>query len=242
MNKHQIIHLENISKEYDLGEIKIKALNSINLAVCEGDFISIMGSSGSGKTTLLDILSTLLKPSSGKVLIEGLNTTEMTDEQLSVFRGKKIGTIFQNFNLEPKLSALENVITPMWIHKVSKNKRIPLATKLLTQVGLQDRLKNKPNQLSGGQKQRVAIARALAMNPNIIVADEPTGNLDSKSEKQVIDILLKLNKEGKTIILVTHEESIGKIASKRILMQDGEIKKYIGFESCPLWQKIQKNK
>ncbi|MBN2126931.1 MAG: ABC transporter ATP-binding protein [Candidatus Diapherotrites archaeon] len=238
MQKHGIIRLENVSKEYDLGEIKIHALSDINLSICNGDFISIMGPSGSGKTTLLDILSTLLRPSKGKVFIEENDTTEMTDEKLSLFRGKKIGTIFQNFNLQVKLTALENVMTPMWIHKVPKNKRIPLATKLLEQVGLGDRLNNKPNQLSGGQMQRVSIARSLAMNPGIIVADEPTGNLDSKSEKQVIDILMNLNKvQGKTIIMVTHEPELGKLAPKRILMRDGKIQEYFGFEKCPKWIK-----
>ncbi len=234
----QIIRLKNITKEYDLGEIKIKALDEVSLGVCQGDFISIMGPSGSGKTTLLDIMSTLLRPTNGEIFIEGILTSSMNNEKLASFRGKKIGAIFQNFNLLPKLTALENVMVPMWVNETTKKGRKQKAIELLELVGLGDRLNNNPNQLSGGQMQRVAIARALVMNPNIIVADEPTGNLDSKSEKIVINILKKLNKEqGKTILLVTHEESIGNLAKKRIKMKDGKIEKYYGFKDCKKWER-----
>jgi len=234
----EIIRLKNITKEYDLGEIKIKALDGVSLGVCQGDFISIMGPSGSGKTTLLDIMSTLLRPTNGEIFIEGILTSSMNNEELASFRGKKIGAIFQNFNLLQKLTALENVMVPMWVNETTKAGREKKAIELLESVGLGDRLNNKPNQLSGGQMQRVAIARALAMNPKIIVADEPTGNLDSKSEKQVIDVLKKLNQEqGKTILLVTHEESIGNLAKKRIKMIDGKIEKYYGFKECKKWER-----
>jgi putative ABC transport system ATP-binding protein len=236
--EHGIIRLENVSKFYQLGETEIRALDGISLSICEGDFLTVMGPSGSGKTTFLDVLSTMLRPSSGKVFIEGLETNALDDESLASFRGKKIGMIFQNFNLQPKLTAIENVMTPMWINRVAKETRENKAKDLLEQVGLGDRLFNKPNQLSGGQRQRVAVARSLAMDPTIIVADEPTGNLDSKSEDQIMDLLFKLNKEmGKTILLVTHELSIGKKSEKQLYLKDGKIWKTVGFDKCPLWKK-----
>jgi putative ABC transport system ATP-binding protein len=183
-----------------------------------------MGPSGSGKTTLLDVLTTMMKPTRGKVFIEGVETTKMSNSELAAFRGKKIGFIFQTFNLMPKLTALENVIEPMWINGTPRAEREPRARKLLEDVGLGDRLYNRPNQLSGGQKQRVAIARALAMNPSVIVADEPTGNLDSKSGVKVMEILKDLHeKEKRTIIVVTHDESVGKQAERRIFIRDGQI-------------------
>ncbi|MBN1941455.1 MAG: ABC transporter ATP-binding protein [Candidatus Diapherotrites archaeon] len=246
MAKNEIIRLENVSKIYQLGDVQIKALDEINLGICKGEFIAVLGPSGSGKTTLLDVLSTMLQPTSGKVIIEGNATNEMDNERLSQFRGEKIGMIFQSFNLLPKLTALENVMVPMWVNKLSKSQRRKKAVALLEKVGLGDRLYNRPNQLSGGQMQRVAIARSLALDPTIIVADEPTGNLDSKSEDQIIDILCELNtKEGKTILLVTHEPEIGRRAPKQILMRDGKIEKTIGFSKCNgekmLARKMQNN-
>lgn len=219
-----VITLKNVSKIYGMGEIEIKALDDISLTICAGEYVSIMGPSGSGKTTLLDVITTMMKPTKGEVFIEGVNTTKMSNNELAAFRGQKIGFIFQTFNLLPKLTALENVMTPLWINNVPREKREAMATKLLTEVGLGDRLNNRPNQLSGGQKQRVAIARALAMEPKIIVADEPTGNLDSKSSKHVMEILEHLHEEHKTtVIVVTHDESIGKMADRRILIKDGKI-------------------
>ncbi|MDD4251246.1 MAG: ABC transporter ATP-binding protein [Candidatus ainarchaeum sp.] len=219
-----MIRLENVSKIYTLGEIQVKALDNINLSICEQDYVSIMGPSGSGKTTLLDVMSTMMKPTFGKIFIEKKETTKMSNTELASFRGQKIGFIFQTFNLLPKLSALENVMVPMWVNNTTRSERITNAKNILESVGLGDKLQNRPNQMSGGQKQRVAIARALALNPNIIVADEPTGNLDSKSGKIVMDILNDLNKkDGKTLIIVTHDQSIGEKAKRKIVIKDGQI-------------------
>ncbi|MDD3085919.1 MAG: ABC transporter ATP-binding protein [archaeon] len=224
MVKEGVIALRGVSKIYGVGEIEIKALDDIDLSICAGEYVSIMGPSGSGKTTLLDVITTMMKPTKGDVFIEGVNTTKMSNAELAAFRGKKIGFIFQTFNLLPKLTALENVMTPLWINNVPREEREGIAKKLLKEVGLEDRMNNRPNQLSGGQKQRVAIARALAMDPKIIVADEPTGNLDSKSGKHVMDILHNLHKIHKvTVIIVTHDESIGKLANRRVLIRDGKI-------------------
>ena len=224
MPKKEVIKLVGVSKIYGMGDIEIKALDCVNMTISENEYVSIMGPSGSGKTTLLDTITTMMKPTSGKVFIEGVETTKMSNTELASFRGKKIGFIFQTFNLMPKLTALENVMEPLWINGVPRAEREPRARQLLESVGLTDRLKNRPNQLSGGQKQRVAIARALAMNPSIIVADEPTGNLDSKSGVKVMEILKDLHqKEKRTVIVVTHDESIGKQAERRILIRDGQI-------------------
>lgn len=224
MKKEEIVRLENVSQIYGLGEVEIKALDNVDFAICSNEYVSIMGPSGSGKTTLLDVMTTMMKPTIGNVFIEGINTTKMSNSELASFRGKKIGFIFQTFNLLPKLNALENVMTPMWINGVPRDEREERAKKLLEEVDLSDRLYNRPNQLSGGQKQRVAIARALALNPSIIVADEPTGNLDSKSGTHVLEVLGQLHKEEKrTIVVVTHDENIGKIAERRISIKDGKI-------------------
>ena len=224
MVKGEVVRLDNVSKIYQLDGVKIPALDGVSFSICKGDYVSIMGPSGSGKTTLLDVMTTMMKPTDGKIFIEGKETTKMSNAELSSFRGKKIGFIFQTFNLLPKLNALENVIAPMWINGVPRGQRKERAKTLLTSVGLEDRMYNRPNQLSGGQKQRVSIARALALEPNIIVADEPTGNLDSKSGKIVMDILNDLHKkEGKTLIVVTHDESIGKKAQNQIILKDGKI-------------------
>ncbi len=224
-NKSEVIvRLEGISKIYNLGEIEVRALDGIDLSICKGDYVSIMGPSGSGKTTMLDILSTMMKPTKGKLFISGKDTTKMSNAELASFRGQEIGFIFQTFNLLPKLSALKNVIAPLWINGYPRGERVERATNVLEEVGLGDKLKNRPNQMSGGQKQRVAIARALALDPKIIVADEPTGNLDSKSGKVVMDIINDLHKkEGKTVILVTHDQSIGKKAKRQIVLRDGKI-------------------
>ncbi len=224
MKTGEIVRLENVSKIYGIEEVEIKALDKVDLTICEGEYVSIMGPSGSGKTTLLDILTTMLAPTSGEVFIDGVPTTKMSNSELARYRGQKIGFIFQTFNLLPKLTALENIITPLWINGVPRKERDGRAKELLEKVGLGDRMYNRPGQLSGGQRQRVAIARALAMDPNIIVADEPTGNLDSKSGANVMEILDKLHKEEKrSIVLVTHDESIGKKAERRIFLKDGKI-------------------
>jgi putative ABC transport system ATP-binding protein len=224
MKQKDVIRLENVSKIYGMDEFEIKALDDVSISISNNEYVSIMGPSGSGKTTLLDVLTTMMKPTYGKVYIEGVETTKMSNSELTAFRGKKIGFIFQTFNLLPKLTALENVMTPMWINNVPRSERESRAKNLLEEVGLGNRMNNRPNQLSGGQKQRVAIARALALNPGIIVADEPTGNLDSKSGAHVMEILKNLHeKEKRTIVVVTHDESIGKQADRRIFIRDGKI-------------------
>jgi putative ABC transport system ATP-binding protein len=218
------ISLKDVYKIYNLGEVQVNALDGITLDICEGDYVSIMGPSGSGKTTLLDVLSTMMSPTNGTVLISGKDTTKMSNAELAKFRGEQIGFIFQTFNLLPKLTALENVMVPMWINDYPRAKRIDRGKKVLESVGLGDRMYNRPNQLSGGQRQRVAIARALALDPQIIVADEPTGNLDSKSGKLVMEIIDQLyTKEKKTVVLVTHDTSIGKKAKNKIVLKDGKI-------------------
>jgi len=222
----EVIRLENVTKKYMMGDQEIMALDGVDLLICKNEYLSIMGPSGSGKTTLLDVLSTMMKPTSGDVFIEGVNTTKMSNAQIAAYRGQKIGFIFQTFNLMPKLTALENVMVPMWINGMPRNLREARAKELLVDLGLADRLKNRPNQLSGGQQQRVAIARALAMDPSIIVADEPTGNLDTKSGDHIMEILEKLHKvEKRTVIMVTHDRKIGKMADSEIFIKDGKVTK-----------------
>jgi putative ABC transport system ATP-binding protein len=218
-----VIELKNVEKIFDLGKVKVPALRKINLKINQGDFISIMGPSGSGKTTLLNILSALLRPSAGEVYIKGKPVSKMNDSELAKVRGKTIGFVFQTFNLIPRMTALQNVMFPLSFTGISVDKKQRIALKNLKMVGLNQRINHKPNELSGGERQRVAIARALANDPDIIVADEPTGNLDSKSGKQVLEILKGLNKEGKTLLVVTHDRNIGKMAKKRIKLFDGEI-------------------
>ncbi|NMA44533.1 MAG: ABC transporter ATP-binding protein [Candidatus Diapherotrites archaeon] len=221
---NEVLRLDKVSKIYGMGGEKVIALNNVDVTIFRNEYTSIMGPSGSGKTTLLDVLSTMSKPTSGNVFIEGVNTTKMTNSELASFRGNTIGFVFQTFHLFPRLTALENVMTPMWINGVPRIEREARAKTLLEKVGLKDRMEHKPGELSGGQKQRVAIARALAMNPPLIVADEPTGNLDTKSGEIVMDIIKKLHKDEKrTIILVTHDKNVGKQAEKHIYIKDGKI-------------------
>ena len=182
-----------------------------------------MGSSGSGKSTMMNILGCLDNQYEGRYILDGIDISKSTENELSEIRNKKIGFIFQSFNLLPRLTALENVELPLIYSSVPKEERHKRANELLEMVGLKERIHHRPNELSGGQRQRVAIARALANNPSIILADEPTGNLDSKSEEEIIEILQKLNKMGKTIVIVTHEPSIGEIAERKIVFKDGEI-------------------
>ena len=219
-----IITLKNVSKTYMLGEIQIHALQNINFSISKNELISIMGPSGSGKSTLLDIMGLLTRPTSGSVIIEGKNIETMSDDEIATIRRKKVGFVFQVFNLIGRMTALENVMLPMWFNGVPKAERRERAKTLLEEVGLGERIKHKPSQLSGGQRQRVAIARALANNPDIILADEPTGNLDSRSGKEIMDLLKTLHKkENKTIILVTHDAKIEKIAKTRYKLIDGKL-------------------
>ncbi|TSC93332.1 MAG: putative ABC transport system ATP-binding protein [Candidatus Berkelbacteria bacterium Licking1014_7] len=218
-----VISLQNISKNYQLGENKLEILKNINLEIGKGEFIVIKGPSGSGKSTLLNIIGLLDKPSSGKYFLENKIIDRKTNTNvLAKLRCEKIGMVFQTFNLIPRMSAKANVALPMIYNKTKKIKS--RAEQLLKTVGLLERAKHMPSMLSGGEKQRVAIARALSNNPDIILADEPTGNLDSKTGEQILRILQSLNKQGKTLIVVTHNQSIAKQAQRIIEIKDGRIK------------------
>ena len=218
-----IITVDNINKTYKNGSLELQVLKNISFKVDKGEFLAIMGSSGSGKSTMMNILGCLDNQYEGRYILDGIDISKSTENELSEIRNKKIGFIFQSFNLLPRLTALENVELPLVYSSIPKEKRHKRANELLEMVGLKDRTHHRPNELSGGQRQRVAIARALVNNPSIILADEPTGNLDSKSEAEIIEILQKLNKMGKTIVIVTHEPNIGEIAERKIIFKDGEI-------------------
>ena len=224
MAQTTVLEAKDVFKIYDMGKIQVHALSGASLKVNKGDYISIMGPSGSGKTTLLDVLSALLRPTKGEILIRGKPISKMDDNELARVRGKTIGFVFQTFNLIQRMSALENVMLPLWFQGVNIKEREVIARKILDRVGLGDRVSHRPTELSGGQRQRVAIARALAVDPDVIVADEPTGNLDSKSGEQILKLIDDLNKkEGKTVLMVTHERSVGKRAHKIIHLKDGKI-------------------
>ena len=218
-----IITVDNVNKTYKNGSLELQVLKNISFKVDKGEFLAIMGSSGSGKSTMMNILGCLDNQYEGKYILDGIDISKSTENELSEIRNKKIGFIFQSFNLLPRLTALENVELPLVYSSIPKEERHKRANDLLEMVGLKDRTHHRPNELSGGQRQRVAIARALVNNPSIILADEPTGNLDSKSEAEIIEILQKLNKMGKTIVIVTHEPNIGEIAQRKIVFKDGEI-------------------
>ena len=219
-----ILQTESLSKIYSGGGIDTVALDEVSIKIYEGEFIAIMGPSGSGKSTLLNLIGALDSPTSGKIQVDGIETTTLNSAGLALLRNKKIGFIFQSFNLISRFSALSNVELPLSILGVSTNERKKRAYEMLKMVGLEDRWKNNPNQLSGGQQQRVAIARALSVNPPIILGDEPTGNLDTKTSESIVDLLYDLNqKTGKTIILITHDPEVAMRASRVITFIDGRI-------------------
>jgi len=222
-----VIELKNVSKVYELGKVEVKALKEINLKIERNKFVGIIGPSGSGKSTLLHVMCCLSRPTSGKVYIDGVDTSELNDNELAKIRGEKIGFVFQNFNLIQRLTALENVMLPMWFVGKKEEDRKEKAKKLLEMVGLSHRIKHRPSELSGGERQRVAIARALANDPSVIVADEPTGNLDSKAGKEIINIFKDLHRRDRTILLVTHDLNIAKRTKKKIYIKDGKIEKVI---------------
>ncbi|MFV0519630.1 MAG: ABC transporter ATP-binding protein [Lachnospirales bacterium] len=220
-----IILMEKINKIYDTGKIQVHANKDIDLVVEKGEFISIMGASGSGKSTLMNIIGSLDNLSTGKYILDGVDMGNLSDLQVSQVRNKKIGFVFQSFNLLPKLTAIQNVELPMIYAGMSKAKRRELSAKAMEQVGLTDRADHKPNEMSGGQKQRVAIARAIGMEPAIILADEPTGNLDSKSTREILKIFQNLNAQGSTIIMVTHEPDVAEFSKRIVVVKDGIIEK-----------------
>ena len=221
--KEIVIELKDLNKSYWLGKNRIDVLKNINLKVEKGEFLAILGKSGSGKTTLVNQIGCLDVPTSGKVILDGHNVSNLSESKLAKVRGKKIGFVFQKFNLIKSLSAVENIEIPMIFQGIPKFERKKRAEELLTLFDMKERFNNKPNELSGGQQQRIAIARALANKPQIILADEPTGNLDTKNGLIVIDYLNDLHKKGNTIILVTHNENLTKYAQRVIKLSDGKI-------------------
>jgi len=224
MAARPLIKLENVWKIYQLGKVKIEVLRGISLEIAPGSFVVLLGPSGSGKSTLLYMIGLLDTPTKGKVYLEGQDTSNFSEDELAQIRGKKIGFIFQQFNLLPHLNALENVTIPMLFQGAPEKERKERAENLLGSVGLKDRITHRPFELSGGEQQRIAIARSLANNPEIIVADEPTGNLDSATGKKVMEILFDLHKEEKkTIIVVTHDPKIADYAEEIINIEDGEL-------------------
>jgi len=218
-----VITIKDLNKTYKNGSVEVHALKDVNLEIQHGEFIAVMGQSGSGKSTLMNILGCLDRPTSGEYLLEGINIKDQSQDELSLIRNKKIGFVFQAFNLIPRTDVLRNVELPMIYAKQKTSYRRARAIELLEKVGLGDRIHHLPNELSGGQKQRVAIARALANNPPIILADEPTGNLDTQSSDEIMEIFRGLNKEGSSIILVTHEPEIAEYADRVIVFRDGRL-------------------
>lgn len=229
-----LIKITNIKRDFPLGNEIVFVLKGIDLEINKGEYVALMGPSGSGKSTLMNILGCLDTPTSGTYILNGKHVSEMQDDELAGIRNKEIGFVFQTFNLMPRTTALDNVALPMVYAGHSKSERVERATEVLTQVGLNDRMDHKPNQLSGGQRQRVAVARALVNKPSIILADEPTGNLDSKTSVEIMNLFNEIHANGNTVILVTHEEDIAAYAHRIIRLRDGLI------ESDTINQNIKK--
>ncbi|BAY18723.1 ABC transporter-related protein [Anabaenopsis circularis NIES-21] len=221
--KSAIIRLENIFKVYGSGETEVKALNNVNLTVNEGEYCSIMGPSGSGKSTAMNIIGCLDRPTDGHYYLDNVDVAQVDDKALAHIRNKKLGFVFQQFHLLPQLTALENVMLPMAYANVNPTERRDRAVVALTRVGLEKRLNNKPNQLSGGQQQRVAIARAIVNRPVVLLADEPTGALDSRTTQEVLDIFTELNASGITVVMVTHEPEVARQTQRIVWFRDGEV-------------------
>lgn len=218
-----ILGIENVSKSYRLGKIAVPVLSEINLLIQEGEFAAIMGPSGSGKSTLLNIIGCLDRPTSGKIMICCVDTSSLSDPELARIRGKRIGFVFQTFNLIPRLTALKNVELPMVYQDIPREVRIKRSMMLLEMLGLKDRFDHRPSELSGGERQRVSIARALVNDPEILLADEPTGNLDSKTGQEIMQIFNTLHNEGRTILMVTHDLGLAQNCDRIIRLKDGRI-------------------
>ena len=218
-----MIQLENIHRYFQVGEQTVHALNDITIAINKGEYVSVMGPSGSGKSTLLNIIALLDKPSSGRYLLNNHDVTQRSDDELAKIRRENIGFVFQFFHVIPRLSAAENIEMPMILAGIAAKERKQRVAQALVSVNLQDRSSHRPDQLSGGQLQRVAIARAMIMRPEILLADEPTGNLDSKSGMEIIELLESLNQQGVTLIIITHDQTVGKRAQRQIRIVDGQI-------------------
>ena len=218
-----LLDLKGIAKKYSIGTENVNALRKIDLSINKGEYVALMGPSGSGKSTLMNIIGCLDTPSEGTYFLNGNEVSTMSDNELAVIRNKEIGYIFQTFNLVPRSNALDNVALPLVYAGVKKEDRNERATRALSDVGLKDRMLHKPNELSGGQRQRVAVARALVNNPSIILADEPTGNLDSKTSEEIMALFEEIHKNGNTIIVVTHEEDIARHAHRIVRLKDGMI-------------------
>jgi len=218
-----MIELKHLEKKFHIGDQVVHALDDVSLRIEQGEYIAVMGPSGSGKSTLMNIIGCLDTPSKGIYSLNGTNVSDMSDDDLASIRNVEIGFVFQSFNLLPRTSAIENVSLPLVYAGISKNERMERAQKALEKVGLGDRADHKPNELSGGQRQRVAIARALINNPSIVLADEPTGNLDSKSSLEIMNLFGQIHQDGNTVVMVTHEEDIAKYAKRTIRMIDGKL-------------------
>ena len=221
----EIISLKNIRKTYDLGKVKIEVLKGLNATINKNEYVAIMGPSGSGKSTLMNILGCLDKPTIGNYVLNGTDVSQMNDDQLAEVRNKEIGFVFQTFNLLARLSGVENVALPLIYAGLNKANRNAKAESILQAVGLGHRMKHKPNELSGGQRQRVAVARALVNDPSIILADEPTGNLDTKTSYEIMELFEEIHRKGNTVIIVTHEEDIARYAHRIIRIRDGIIER-----------------
>jgi len=242
-----VIQLKDVFKYYKMGDVTVKAVDGVNISIKKGEFVAIMGPSGSGKSTSMNLVGSLDVPTKGKIFLEGEDISQLEESDLAQIRGKKIGFIFQSFNLIPNLTVKENIMLPMMFQGIEKEERAEVAEKLLEKVDLGDRGDHYPNQISGGQMQRVAIARALANDPEVILADEPTGNLDTKTGEKVMDFLKQLNKEGKTVIIVTHEPELAEAYAEKVYwLKDGKVekitKKKNGFNIVKEERKLSKGK
>ncbi|MFM2228233.1 MAG: hypothetical protein RL664_1576 [Bacteroidota bacterium] len=218
---HEVIRIENLTRFYTIGEETVRALNGINLTIEKNEYVALMGPSGSGKSTLMNIIGCLDTPTSGQYFLNGPNVAQLSDSELAAIRNKEIGFVFQTFNLLPRLTALQNVALPLVYAGIPEAERLKKAKDVLEQVGLGNRITHKPNELSGGQRQRVAVARALVNHPSIILADEPTGNLDTKTSEEIMQLFDIIHQAGNTIVLVTHEEDIALRAKRVVRMRDG---------------------